>query len=175
MHIAKQSTLTRFAYDFLDADLRKVGALSWPDVAVATNARLKDVYPQFLNKKLQLEHGGRAFEIEFEYLNRDWVNDVRFTLMDGGTPRASADVTRTKRFFTRPSIQLTKPFDGAVMNKSGWFTLRYEVRRDDVAVGSIFEKKALTLTREIAIDLPSSIDAPTQFFLLFLVVNLAYR
>ena len=74
-----------------------IGSLYWPDFPVAVNARLKNVIPESLSKRIEIKLGEQNYEIAFKYLTRDWFNDIRFTLMDGEMPLASVDVLKSKK------------------------------------------------------------------------------
>ncbi|NVN92891.1 MAG: hypothetical protein HXX11_20165 [Desulfuromonadales bacterium] len=176
MFIALQhSALSGFAYDLFDSGNSQVGTLCWPDIAVAKNARFENPAPGLLSSTIEIMYNGHSYQVAFEYLNREWFNDIRFTLLDGGTVLASADVLHQKKMFKRPSITLAAPFAGQVIRKSGFFTLRYEIMGASATLGTVSEKGGVTLTRQLSIDLPDSISAPVQFFILFLVHNHAYR
>jgi len=82
---------------------------------------------------------------------------------------------KIKKMFTRKNINVIAPFEREVNKKSTLFTARYKVLNKNLVVGTITEKAALTIKREISIDLPTSISPPIQVFLLFLVCNHAYR
>jgi hypothetical protein len=77
--------------------------------------------------------------------------------------------------FTRKNINVLAPFEGDVIKKSTLFTTRYKVLNKNLVVGTITEKATLTIKREISIDLPTSISAPIQVFLLFLFATMHYR
>jgi hypothetical protein len=176
MFIAKQhSAMSAFSYDLLDDRGDGVGTLTWPDFAVATNARLKDLIPEGVSTKIEIEYNDQIYEISFEYLNRDWFNNIRFMLVSQGTVFASADVIVMKKLFKRPTITITKPFAGQVIRKSSLFKIRYDVIKDGVTAGTVAEKNGLTVTRELRVDLPDSISTPIQIFILFLVINQAVR
>lgn len=176
MFIAKQhSALSAFVYDLCDDKGNSVGSLTWPDFAVATNARLRNPFPNVLSSKIKLSLYGQVYEITFEYLTRGWFNNIRFKLMKDETILASADVTRPKRFLKRPIITVTAPFLGQVVRRSGLFSVHYELMRDGVTIGTVAEKKGLTIKRELFIDLPDSISDPIQMLILFLVINHAVR
>ncbi len=176
MFVAKQqSAFSGFAYDFFDADDSKIGTLHWPDFAEATNARLKNLLPGFLSTKIEINYDGHDYQIVFEYLTRDWNNDVRFVLKDGDAVLASADVVRVKKFFGRHTIMILQPFTGKVSKRSTFFATRYEVIIDGAVIGTLAEKAMLTLKRKLSINLPGSISLPVQFFIFFLVCNHAYR
>jgi len=171
----QHSALSGFAYDLFDDGDNKVGSLTWPDFAVATNARLKNPFPEVLSSKIVISLYGRVYEIAFEYLTRAWCNDIRFSLLREGASLALADVTRVKGLFKRSVITVTEPFAGQVIRRSGLFSVHYEVARNGVTIGSVAEKSGLRVKRELSISLPDSISAPVQIFIFFLVHNHAYR
>ncbi len=175
MFLATTPGITRFTYHFFDDCGAQVGALRWPDVAVATNARLKSVYPKSWNRRLVMEVGEETYDIVFEYLNRGWDNDVKFRLVQEQNVLASADVIRNKSFFGRhPTLRLDVPFEAQLVNRGGWLSLRFELQQAESMIGSIFEARRFSLKRRITIDLPDTIERPVQFFLFFLVINTAH-
>ena len=176
MIIAKQhSALSGFTYDLYDQENNSFGTLCWPDFAVAKNARLQNPAPDLLSSNIEIKYNSHLYLVEFEYLTRDWFNDIRFTLINKEVTLASADVINQKKLFKRPTITLTRPFTGEIVRKSGLFAVRYEVVKDRVVQGTIAEKSGFTVKRELHIDLPSSISSPVQLFIFFLVHNHAYR
>jgi hypothetical protein len=65
MLIAKLAGLSGFAYDFFDVANKKIGSLRFPDVALATNARLKDHVPAFLSQTIEIVCNDQTFQVEF--------------------------------------------------------------------------------------------------------------
>lgn len=176
MFTAKQhSALSAFTYDLFDAADQAVGALRWPDMAVATNARMKSRVPPSLTTKIQLTYQQHVYDITFEYLTRDWYNDIRFFLKEGDTTLAIADRIGSKKMFTRPTITVTEPFEGLLKRTSGLFSIRYALTSKGSRLGTVVEKTGLRRKRELLIDLPEAISPPIQFFVFFLVCNQAYR
>ena len=171
----QHSALSGFTYDLFDSDNIKVGELCWPDLAIATNARFNNPLPGVLNSTIEIHYNGHTYEIAFEYLNRDWYSDIRFTLLSEGVALASADVVVAKGFLKRPTITVTSPFAGQVLRKGGWCVTGYEVVREGGCLGTIAERSWLMVQRELIIELPDSLSAPVQFFMFFLVHNHAYR
>ena len=176
MFIAVQhSALSGFTYDLLDSESNNVGTLNWPDIAIAKNARFRNPVPNLLNSAIEIKYGRQLYQLEFEYLSRDWFNNIRFTLVSEGTVIASADVTHQKKLFKRPKITINEPFAGEIIRTSGWFTVHYKVMKEGRVLGTVSEKGGLTVKRKLFIDLPNLIIAPVQFFIFFLVHNHAYR
>lgn len=176
MFTARQhAAFSAFTYDFFDATNQAVGDLRWPDVSVATNARLKSLVPLSLTTKIQLTYQQRVYVIDFEHLTRDWYNDIRFFLKDADTTLAIADSTGSKKLFRRPTLTLTAPLKGLLTRTSFFFSTRYTLSSGGSELGRIAEKPGLRTKRELLIDLPDSISPPIQFFIFFLACNQAYR
>ena len=176
MFNAKQhAAFSAFTYDFFDSANQAVGDLRWPDVAVASNARLKSLVPEALTTKIQITHQQHVYDIAFEYLTRDWYNDIRFFLKDGDTTLAIADSIGSKKLFRRPTLTLTAPFKGLLTRTSFLFSTRYTLISGGSELGRVAEKPGLQARRELLIDLPDSISPPIQFFIFFLVCNQSYR
>jgi hypothetical protein len=176
MYSVKQSGLSAFAYDFFDSANNKVGSLCLPDVAIATNARLKNPFPQSLNQKIAITFELEHFEIEFEYLNRDWVNDIEFRLKsDSETLAVAREIQAKKLGSKRPAIQISLPFEAELVSKSSWLGVRFDLEREGVKLGSIAEKAWFSAKRQLTLELPNSIPVPIQFFWLFLVCNRSFR
>ena len=176
MIIAQQhSALSGFTYDLLDQHNTAIGSLCWPDIAIARNARFNNPAPSLLSSTIKIEYNGQHYQIAFDYLSREWFNDIRFTLLSEQTVLASADVRHQKKRFKRPTITITEPFTGQLIRKKSLFTVRYDVRQNNVTLGTISEKGWLTVKRKLFIDLPDSISPPVQIFLFFLVHNHALR
>ncbi len=176
MLIARQPGFSRFLHDFYDGADNMVGSIRWPDVAVATNARLKGLYPGFLSKDIVIQYGNQSFQIEFEYLNRKFINDIEFRLKNDGETLASCAVIQPKGLFSRlPPMQIKGQFEGELISKSKLLSVRYEVTCGGVVVGHVFEKPGFSLKRELFIDLPNSVPYPIQFFIFFLVCNRSFR
>jgi hypothetical protein len=176
MFIARQrSPFSRFTYDLLDQNGQAIGELCWPDFAVARNARLKSLVPQSFTTGVRLTCQGQTYEVAFEYLTRDWNNDIRFFLTTGGHMIASADGIQSAKRFTRPSVTLTQPVSAALLRTSGLFSTRYALQVDGEAWGVVAEKSGFRLRREVVAELPESLSLPVQCFVVFLVLNYAYR
>jgi hypothetical protein len=179
MIIARQRhPLSAFTYDLLDHTGQPFGDLSWPDFAVARNGRLKAAVPGSMTTRIHLTCHGQTFQVEYEYLTRDWNNDIRFLLTAAGDVIASASATKpARRFgrFRRHSLTLAHPLSASLVRTSGLFTARYALQVAGQNQGTIKEASGLRLRRELVAELPSSLSAPVQCFLVFLVLNDAYR
>jgi hypothetical protein len=176
MFIARQrSPFSRFTYDLFDQAGHAIGELCWPDFAVARNARLKSVVPQSFTTSIRLTCQGQACEVAFEYLSRDWSNDIRFFLTAGGQVIASADGIRSSKRVTRPTVTLTQPVAAALVRTGGLFSTRYALQAAGQTLGVVAEKSGFRLRRELVAELPESLTMPVQCFIIFLVLNHAYR
>lgn len=163
-----------FAYDLFEND-EVVGTLRWPDFAEAKNARLKNPLSGLLRRDIEILYREQKYFITFEYLTRDWNNDIRFALEGEESILAVADVVKTKELTKGFSIAITKPFRGRIERRNTFMQKRYEVIADDVVLGTIAEKSRVMVKRELVVNLPDSVAVATQIFLLFLCCNDAYR
>lgn len=176
MFIARQrSPFSRFTYDLLDQTGHAIGELCWPDFAVARNARLKSLVPQSFTTSIRLSCQGQAYEVAFEYLTRDWNNDIRFFLTADGNVLASADGIQSSKRVTRPTVTLTQPVSAALVRTSRLFSTRYALQAYGQTLGVVAEKSGFRLRRELVAELPESLTLPVQCFVVFLVLNYAYR
>ena len=175
MLVAKQSSLfSMFSYEVFEDDER-VGTLRWPDFAEAKNARLKNPLPGVLSKDIEILYGEQKYTIGFEYLTRDWNNDVRFMLEGREGVLAVADAVKSKEFTKGFDIHITQPFVGNLKRKNTLMKKRYEVIAEDILIGTIAEKSPIMVKCELVVNLPASVNVPVQIFLLFLCCNDAYK
>ena len=173
--MAKQhSAFSMFAYDLFE-NHEIVGTLRWPDFAEAKNARLKNPLPGLLRKNIEILYQEQKYVITFEYLTRDWNNDVRFALEGEEGILAVADVVKQKELAKGFAINITQPFVGRLERKNSFMQKRYEVITNDLVLGTIAEKSAVMVKRKLEVNLPDSVGVPVQIFLLFLCCNDAYR
>lgn len=176
MFIARQrSSLSGFTYDLIDGAGLTIGALCWPDFPTARNDRLKSLVPRSFTTAIRLTCQGEAYEVAFEYLSRDWNNDIRFLLTAQGDVLAQADGIKSGKWFTRPSITLTQPLSASLIRTSGPFSTRYALQITGQNLGTIIENTGFRLRRELVAELPDSMSLPVQCFVMFLVLNYAYR
>ena len=153
-----------------------VGAVVWPAVAQASNARLTFHEPGSTAGQVTIDCLGRRYGVAFEYLRRGFNNDTRFTLRsrDGSPsapPLAIADYL-VPPGLGRGAMHLVAPFTGRLLRTSRWPRQRISVERDGAVLGTIEEPSWLSLVRSMRIDLPSAIPAPLQLFLFFLAEHL---
>jgi hypothetical protein len=176
MLIAKQAGLSGFAYDFFDVANKKIGSLRFSDMAVATNARLKDHVPAFLNQNIEIIYDNQSFQVEFEYLTRDWANDIEFKLkLDAETLAVARDLQAKKLGAKRPEIQIELPFEAMLVHKSSFPKVRFDLELNGAKLGSISEQGFFSWTRRLTLELPDSVPIPIQIFWFFLVCNRSFR
>ncbi len=168
MLLMTQPSISQFS--FLDATRTQVGTLTIPDVAVATNARLKNLVPKGWSKDTQFTVDGGQYSLEFEYLNRGWVNDLEYRLKHGET-LVAASTFQAKR---RAKLMLEHPFQAELVNKGGLFAARFEVVADGARIGAVFER-GFSVTRRLWIDLPDAVPRPVQCFVAYLVFLSAFK
>ena len=176
MFIARQRLLlSAFTYDLIDEAGQAIGAQCWPDFPVARNAPLKSAVPKSLTTRILLTCHGQTYDVEYEHLIRDWHNDIRFFLTAGGETLAAADGIRSAKRFARPDLTLTQPLSASLVRTSGFFSTRYALQVAGRTAGVVAEKTGLRLRRELVAELPDSLSLPVQCFVMFLVINAAYR
>lgn len=59
--------------------------------------------------------------VQFEYLDRGWVNDVRFTFVSGQKTMAVADILFARGIFARGRVHFVEPFKGTLLREKSWF------------------------------------------------------
>jgi hypothetical protein len=175
MYTLKQTSLgSGFVYEIFNSCDQCIGKLEWPMFPQAKNARLMVHEAGSSAGNIKVEHNGKLGEISFEFLNRDWNNDIRFFYTEDDVLLATAEVVKSAKFFAGSVINITQPFEG-VVSSLAWFSAKYVVKSNGKTLGTIRESSGFRLRRELVVDLPDNIDASVQFFLFFLVCNHAYR
>lgn len=172
----RSSGLTGSSFTVTDEAGGAVGAVIWPKVAQASNARLRLHEPGSTAGQVTIDCFGQRYGVAFEYLRRGFTNDTRFTLSarDGppsAPPLAIADYL-VPPGLGRGAMHLVVPFTGRLLRTSRWPRQRLTVERDGRALGTIEEPSWLSLVRSMRIDLPSTVPAPIQLFLFFLAEHL---
>lgn len=81
------SALAGFEYAVNNATGQRVGEVIWPAMAQARDARLRWHESHSSQGSVAIHCGGHRYEVQFEYLDRGWVNDVRFTFVSGTVAR----------------------------------------------------------------------------------------
>jgi hypothetical protein len=130
-----------------------------------------------------------AWPIGLEYLSRGFHDDTRY-LLDGpyggrpGVADHQADGSRSilamaERHVapggpSRQHLVLHQPFAGRFVRASGIPRIRWDVLQGGHRIGGVAERSALMLRRELIVDLPPTVDLPTQLFRFLLMVTMSY-
>jgi hypothetical protein len=172
MVLKQRSALSGFSYDAFDASGNQVGEVLWPTMAQARNARLKWHGPDATPGEIQLRHLGRRARVGWEYTRRGFTNDARF-MLDGDKGRlAEAEVIFPPDSMKRHEVFMRQPFEGRLQRANTWLRTRYQVYEGSHLLGVVEERRALTVKRELVVDVPARFDGLMQMF--FLVHNSAY-
>jgi hypothetical protein len=173
--ICQRSAWSGFHYDLVDDNGFVRAELVWPNLAQARNARLKWHKPGSPDGDLEIRTPQGEYRIGFEYLNRAYVNDVRFLLQQGDDTLAVAEVLFPKEGFRRHEILLRQPQPGRLVRANRWAQVRYLLEVDGKLIGSVEEPSWFSVKRRLQINLPAAMPLPHQTFLAFLVINSAFR
>ena len=166
------SALSGFEYAVNDATGQRVGEVLWPMMAQAKNARIQWHGSNLLQGSVAIHHDGHRYEVQFEYLDRGWVNNVRFTLLNGQKTMAVADILFASRIFARGRVHFVEPFEGTLLRQKSWFRRRYSLESESAVIGVIEDRATIMAVREMLIDLPDTLDIPTKMFVFFLAAHL---
>ena len=166
------SALAGFEYAVNNATGQRVGEVIWPTMAQARNARLRWHESHSSASTVAIHCGGHRYEVQFEYLDRGWVNDVRFTFVSGQKTMAVADILFARRIFARGRVHFVEPFKGTLLRQKSWFRRCYSLESESAVIGVIEDRAAIMAVREMLIDLPDTLDIPTKMFVFFLAAHL---
>lgn len=172
--LSRQVTaLNGFRYSVRDAVTdHEVGEIIWPAIAQAKNARLR-LNRDPVDGEVSILHRGKRYGISHEFLDRGWVNDVRYTLLDGQTQLAVAEMCTERRIFARAKMRLLEPVQATFERRSRFPKMTFDLRRDDgTSMGTIGDRAAFMTVREMVLDLPDSFPVPTKMFALFLALHM---
>ncbi|SPP64136.1 hypothetical protein [Nitrospira lenta] len=172
LHACQTSAFSGFHYTIRDPAGQLLGEVTWPMMAQATNARIRWNGSDSSNGTIVITCASHRYDIQFEYLDRGWINDIRFTLTDGTTSLAVAELRFPPRIFARGRVRFLEPFEGTLLRKNGWFRRRYSIDSDAGVIGTIEERAAIMAVREMRINLPDTMGIPTKIFAFFLAVHL---
>ena len=175
MNLKQRSALSGFSYDAFDAHGSRVGEVLWPALAQARNARLKWHGADATPGEVQLRHLGQRGRVGWEYTRRGFTNDLRFLLDSDEGRLAEAEVIFPPNNMKRHEVFIRHPFAGQLQRNNTWLRTRYQLFEDDTLLGVVQEPRALSLRRELAVDVPARFDGLMQLFFFFLVHNSAYR
>ena len=169
MILRQKSLFDGSTFEFLD-DTRTVvlGEFSHAWFAQAKNARLRLYSAQQAAKgDIQMRLNGQAWRVRHWYLSRGYLSDIRYTLeTPDETIHAQVDVLARNTGQRLPRMVMTQPLAAELGTASGWFRKSFTLT--DTAlhqpIGSIREPSAITLQRELVIELPE-LDPPVAAFL----------
>ena len=173
--LARQaSALDGYHYLVEDTARRPVGEVLWPALAQARNARVRwhgqDGQGQ---GEVRIICGTRDCRVSFEYLDRGWVNDVRYRLLDGTTTLAVAEMRFTPGKVSRGELRLLEPLRALLRPDGGWLRRRYLLQAEDGReLGRVEDRAWLMRVREMTLSLPNTLEAPVQLFVFFLACQL---
>ena len=173
--VQQRSAFSGFHYEAFEANGLPVGELVWPMRPQARNARLQWHPTGSSEGDLQLRCTQGSYRIGFEYLTRAFNNDVRFALQQGGEPLAVAEVLFPPEKRLRAAIWLRHPLNAQLVRVGHWARARYRLEGEGGTLGWVEEPRALSLKRELRVDLPPSLGLPIQLFVAFMMINAAYR
>lgn len=166
------SALSGFEYAVSDATGQLIGEVIWPNMAQAKNARIRWHESHSSQGTVAIHCSGHRYDVQFEYLDRGWVNNVRFTLVNGQKTMAVADILFARRIFARGRVHLVEPFEGTLLRQKSWFRRCYSLESEAAVIGVIEDRAAIMVVREMLIDLPDTLDIPTKMFVFFLAAHL---
>lgn len=146
--LVQRSAWSGFAYDCLDANGVAMGHILHPNLGQARNARLRFHPAGSVAGDIVLSLDGEH-RVDFEYLSRGWVNDLRFRLLRGDEVLAHIDIHhRSGRRW--PDITLHHGSRKARLRRIGhWWRSGFELCDLDTGrgVAEMREAAALTLRR----------------------------
>lgn len=155
--LRQKSILNGFAYEVVNGHSEVVGEFEYPWYAQPKNARVQVYKAGSSDGDILLRLAGSTWRIRFEYLNRDYVCDYRYSLetMDG-LYQAEADVLALGRSSWQRRVNFNS-FGGSSLGASDRFLQKKFVitDRQNMRRGEIREKSAFSLRRELVIDVPS--------------------
>ena len=145
-----------------------VADIQWPALAQARNARLRWHGSDDRAGRPRLTINGQAWTIAFEYLDRGWMNDVRYELMSPDErSHASAEFRFAPGKLRPGALSLSTPV-AARFVRVGWLRKRYELQGPAGRIGEIAEPRLITLRRQLVAELPATLSVPQQMFIVYL-------
>ncbi|MEY5098303.1 MAG: hypothetical protein RJA36_1022 [Pseudomonadota bacterium] len=177
MLLRQSSLLNGFRHEFVDDSGQAMGDFEHPWYAQARNARLR-VYDEenAARGDIRMRLCGRDWRLRHLFLRRGWNNDIRYTLEDeDGAVHAEADALVIDTGRLLPRIVLQRPVQAEVAGAQGWLRRRHVLRENGSGreLGCISEPAAITLRRELRLDLPG-LAPPVAAFLGIVVLIVRY-
>jgi hypothetical protein len=162
--LRQRHVLHGWTWDLLDPAGRPLGELRVPDVAQASNARLRWHPPGSGAGDVQLAIAGQAWRIQHTYLERSAHPDMRHALLaPDGTPVAAVE-RRAVAGRRRPEWRITGPIAGLLRREPGWLRQRYVLEIGGRPAGRIEEPALMALRKAFAVSLASPLPLPEAAF-----------
>lgn len=163
--------LSLFRYELCEAgEIRAV--VRWPfRPAMGRNA----AFSLGANGHVEIDAGSATYRIEFVTFDAPGVRRrlYRFFLMQGEATLATAESAPGR---PRSWHLEAGPATLRLVERSSWFTMRFDIENTSRAAGRIRETtRFLGIRRRYAYDAPREVDLPVQAFLFFLAANATYR
>lgn len=169
MILRQKSAFDGFTYEFVDESQTTVlGGFSYAWFSQAKNARLR-VHGENDAAKgdIHMTLNGQDWRVRHLYLSRGHLSDIRYTLeTDHDTVHAVVDVLGKSAGQRLPRIVMTQPISAELGASSGWLKKGYAITDSATRrpIGCIREPSAITLKRELVIELPG-VAPPCAAFL----------
>lgn len=175
MQAKQRSIFNGFAFDLVENG-ETIGAINWPNVAQAKNARLQ-FHKDFVDGSIAVALEGRDHLITFEHLRRGWTNDIRYEIVAKSHPAhalAQVDVTHPPGWRSRPFVTQNLPHPLHMASKRTLLRIQHTLALPDgTPVGTLKEPSRLSLARHLVVTLKPGYTLPltAQALLLFLAIN----
>ncbi len=159
MILRQKSAFDGFTYEFVDERQATVlGGFSYAWFSQAKNARLRIHSEKDAAKgDIHMTLNGQGWRVRHLYLSRGHLSDIRYTLeTDQDTVHAVVDVLGKSAGQRLPRIVMTQPISVEMGTASGWLKKSYAITDSATRrpMGRIREPAAITLKRELVIELP---------------------
>ena len=169
--VRQTSAFNGFHFTVTNGAGAQVADIEWPFMQQASNARLAWNRSE-IDGRPRINLHGQALSVAFEYLDRGWVNDVRFRLTS-----SDARVFATAEMIFPPGrpgrgvLTLVQPVEAVLVRKSRFPRQRIELVGQGGVLASIVEPRFLSFTREFSAHLQDDLGLAVQTFVLFLALH----
>jgi hypothetical protein len=120
---------------------------------------------------VRIQVGREAWRMEFEFLDRGWVNDMRYLLIGPQGEAGRAEILFQKGRIARGQLRVLTPESADLVPQWRLFRKCYALLRDGREIGVVQEPSALSMVRTLQSDLPGNWPVPLQIFVLVLVLH----
>ena len=175
LRIRQKSALSGFHYQAFDAQGALLADLVWPNFAQAKNARLRWHPDDSAEGDVQIRMPRGLYRIGFEYLSRGFLNETRYSLHQGAEPLAVAEVISPPDKLRRQEVHVRCPLTAQLKPAGRWGRVRYRLEQAGQCLGTVEEARWFSVKRELVVNLPATLDVPTQLFVGFMTINAAFR